>query len=132
MSIEDPALDEQPVEDAPLDDVSLDDLSLDLTDALRGVEGVVEVLDARPVVVAAITAVADGIDGGGPRGLVDVVLTGGVLSVAASVATDVGAPTPTTLARVAAVLQERAGGRLPGVEVVVSVTSRVIESPLPR
>lgn len=109
----------------------LDDLSLDLTDALRGVEGVVEVLDARPVVVAAITAVADGIDGGGPRGLVDVVRTGGVLTVAASVATDVGQATPETLARVAAVLRDRAG-RGSDVEVVVSVTSRVIEAPLPR
>ena len=109
----------------------LDDLSLDLTDALRGVEGVVDVLDARPVGVAAVTAVADGIDGGGPRGLVDVVRTGGVLSVAASVATDVGLPTPATLARVAAVLRERAG-QAPGDEVVVSVTSRVIEPPLPR
>ena len=109
----------------------LDDLSLDLTDALRGVEGVVEVLDARPVVVAAITAVADGIDGGGPRGLVDVVRTGGVLTVAASVATDVGQATPETLARVAAVLRDRAG-RGSGAEVVVSVTSRVIEPPLPR
>ena len=109
----------------------LDDLSLDLTDALRGVEGVVEVLDARPVVVAAITAVADGIDGGGPRGLVDVVRTGGVLTVAASVATDVGRATPETLARVAAVLRDRAG-RGSGAEVVVSVTSRVIEPPLPR
>jgi hypothetical protein len=112
--------------------VELDDLSLDLTDALRGVEGVVEVLDARPVVVAAITAVADGIDGGGPRGLVDVTRTGGVLTVAASVATDVGAPTPATLARVAAVLRDRAVRHLPGTEVVVSVTSRVIEAPLPR
>jgi hypothetical protein len=109
----------------------LDDLSLDLTDALRGVEGVVEVLDARPVVVAAITAVADGIDGGGPRGLVDVVRTGGVLTVAASVATDVGQATPDTLARVAAVLRDRAGHGS-GAEVVVSVTSRVIEPPLPR
>jgi hypothetical protein len=109
----------------------LDDLSLDLTDALRGVGGVVEVLDARPVVVAAITAVADGIDGGGPRGLVDVVRTGGVLTVAASVATDVGQATPETLARVAAVLRDRAG-RGSGAEVVVSVTSRVIEPPLPR
>ena len=109
----------------------LDDLSLDLTDALRGVEGVVEVLDARPVVVAAITAVADGIDGGGPRGLVDVVRTGGVLTVAASVATDVGQATPETLARVAAVLRDRAGGGS-GAEVVVSVTARVIEPPLSR
>lgn len=109
----------------------LDDLSLELTDALRGVEGVVEVLDARPVVVAAITAVADGIDGGGPRGLVDVTWTGGVLGVAASVATDVGVPTPATLARVAAVLRDRAG-RGADAEVVVSVTSRVIEAPLPR
>ena len=109
----------------------LDDLSLELTDALRGVEGVVEVLDARPVVVAAITAVADGIDGGGPHGLVDVTRTGGVLSIAASVATDVGVPTPATLARVAAVLRDRAG-RDADAEVVVSVTSRVIEAPLPR
>jgi hypothetical protein len=116
------------------DDLSLDDLSLELTDALRGVVGVVDVLDARPVVVAAITAVADGIDGGGPRGLVDVVRTGGVLSVTASVATDVGRATPETLARVAAVLRERAA-LVPDAsvaEVVVSVTSRVIEPPLPR
>ena len=109
----------------------LDDLSLELTDALRGVEGVVEVLDARPVVVAAITAVADGIDGGGPRGLVDVTWTGGVLGVAASVATDVGRPTPETLARVAEVMRDRAGLGSDA-EVVVSVTSRVIEAPLPR
>jgi hypothetical protein len=109
----------------------LDGLALALTDALRGVEGVVDVLDARPVVVAVVTAVADGIDGGGPRGLVDVVRTGGVLSVAASVATDVGRSTPATLARVAAVLQEAAGTASDD-EVVVSVTSRVIEPPLPR
>lgn len=131
MSTEDRASDQH---DGVHDDgtaAELDDLSLDLTDAVRGVEGVVEVLDARPVVVAAITAVADGIDGGGPRGLVDVVRTGGVLTVAASVATDVGQATPETLARVAAVLRDRAG-RGSGAEVVVSVTSRVIEPPLPR
>ncbi|NIJ05002.1 hypothetical protein [Frigoribacterium faeni] len=104
------------------------DLARELTEALRAVEGVVDVLDARPV-VAAVRAVAGAVDGRRRHGLVEVERSGRVLSVTASVATDAALPTPETLARAAEVLRDHAGHASDSAddEVVVSVTARVVE-----
>ena len=104
-------------------------LSRALTRALRGTPGVVDVFDAHPVVEAAVTVVAEGLELAEPTGLVDVDRSPGLVSVTAHVATDVAVPTPQTLAGAAAVLRrvvaERGAG---GGEVVVSVTARLVEA----
>lgn len=106
-------------------------LSRALTRALRGTRGVVDVFDAHPVVEAAVTLVAEGLELAEPTGLVDVDRSGGLLSVAAHVATDVAVPTPQTLARAADVVRQTVAELGAGAdEVIVSVTARLVEAPL--
>jgi hypothetical protein len=101
-----------------------------LTRALRDTRGVVDVFDAHPVVEAAVTLVAEGLDLAEPTGLVDVDRSDGLVVVTAHVATDVALPTPQTLARAADVVRRRVADLGAGAdEVVVSVTARLVEAP---
>ena len=110
--------------------MSDDLLSRDLTEVLRGVEGVVDVFDAHPVVEGAVRAVAAGLDLAGSTGLVEISRAPGSVSVTAHVATALDSPTPETLARAADVLRGRlAASGLAGDEVVVSVSARLVDTP---
>ena len=110
--------------------MSDDALSRDLTEALRGVEGVVDVFDAHPIVEGAVRVVAAGLDLAGSTGLVEISRAPGSVSVTAHVATSLDAPTPETLARAADALRGRlAASGLAGDEVVVSVSARLVDAP---
>ncbi|WP_396599335.1 hypothetical protein [Frigoribacterium sp. R86507] len=110
--------------------MSDDALSRDLTEALRGVGGVVDVFDAHPVVEGAVRVVAAGLDLAGSTGLVEISRAPGSVSVTAHVATALDSPTPETLARAADALRGRlAACGLAGDEVVVSVSARLVDAP---
>ncbi|KQN42462.1 hypothetical protein [Frigoribacterium sp. Leaf44] len=110
--------------------MSDDLLSRDLTEVLRGVEGVVDVFDAHPVVEGAVRAVAAGLDLAGSTGLVEISRAAGSVSVTAHVATALDSPTPETLARAADALRGRlAASGLAGDGVVVSVSARLVDAP---
>jgi hypothetical protein len=110
--------------------MSDDALSRDLTEALRGVGGVVDVFDAHPIVEGAVRVVAAGLDLAGSTGLVEISRAPGSVSVTAHVATALDSPTPETLARAADTLRGRlAASGLAGGEVVVSVSARLVDAP---
>ncbi|KPG88927.1 hypothetical protein [Frigoribacterium sp. RIT-PI-h] len=110
--------------------MSDDALSRDLTEALRGVGGVVDVFDAHPIVEGAVRVVAAGLDLAGSTGLVEISRAPGSVSVTAHVATALDSPTPETLARAADVLRGRlAASGLAGDEVVGSVSARLVDTP---
>lgn len=110
--------------------MSDDAFSRELTEALRGVAGVVDVFDAHPVVEGAVRVVAAGLDLAGSTGLVEIERSAGTVSVTAHVATELDAPTPETLARAADVLRGRlAASGLADDEVVVSVSARLVDAP---
>lgn len=123
---------------APADDAtrSDDDLSRDLTGVLRDVPGVVDVFDARPLVRAAVRAIAAELDpdreaAAERAALVLVERSGPRVTVTAHVATDRAASTPEVLARAAAGLRSAAAaherGHASDAEVVVRVRARLIE-----
>ncbi|ROS48851.1 hypothetical protein [Frigoribacterium sp. PhB24] len=110
--------------------MSDDTLSRELTDLLRGVAGVVDVFDAHPVVEGAVRVVAAGLDLAASTGLVEISRGPGSVSVTAHVATALDAPTPETLARAADALRRRlVEAGLAGDDVVVSVSSRLVDAP---
>ncbi|MGY3263494.1 hypothetical protein [Frigoribacterium sp. 2355] len=110
--------------------MSDDLLSRYLTEVLRGVEGVVDVFDAHPVVEGAVRAVAAGLDLAGSTGLVEISRAAGSVSVTAHVATGLDVPTPETLARAADALRGRlAASGVTGDDVVVSVSARLVDAP---
>lgn len=110
--------------------MSDDRLSRELTEVLRGVEGVLDVFDAHPVAEGVVRAVAAELDLAGSTGLVEIERATGSVSVTAHLATELGSPTPDTLARAAAALRDRlAAGGLSGDDVLVSVSARLVDAP---
>lgn len=110
--------------------MSDDALSRELTEVLRGVDGVVDVFDAHPMVEGAVRVVAAGLDLAGSTGLVEISRAPGSVSVTAHVATALDSPTPETLTRAAdAVRGHLASAGLSGDDVVVSVSARLVDAP---
>lgn len=110
--------------------MSDDRLSRELTEVLRGVEGVLDVFDAHPVAEGVVRVVAAELDLAGSTGLVEIERTTGSVSVTAHVATELDSPTPDTLAHAAAALRDRlAAEGLSGDDVLVSVSARLVDAP---
>jgi hypothetical protein len=107
-----------------------DELSRRLTATVRAVPGVVDVFDARPVLEAAVEALAARLVDDEHRDLVLVERREGRLTVTAHVATDLAASTPEVLARTAtdlrtAVADAHAVG--PATDVAVTVRAQLVE-----
>lgn len=106
-----------------------DDLSRDLTAVLRGLDGIVDVFDAHPVVESALRGVAADLHLAESTGLVRIERAEGLVWVTAHVGTDIELSTPESLTRASDALRSHlATVSLGHDETMVAVTAHLVDS----